>query len=110
MAATSSRWRATCTKAWAGEGRANGGEGLALMTEFCANAISSHGDGSETLAATPMVLRRNAHISFFNNRRGHCLHGAGAKQMAVSFRAVDYVTRPGLRREWRGSTGACPSL
>jgi alkaline phosphatase D len=81
--------------AWAGEVRANGGQGPALMTEFCASSISSNGDGSEALAATPTVLRRNPHISFFNNRRGYCLHEAGPKQMAVSFRAVDYVTRPG---------------
>ena len=81
--------------AWAGEVRASGGQGPALMTEFCASSISSNGDGSEALAATPTVLRRNPHISFFNNRRGYCLHEAGPKQMAVSFRAVDYVTRPG---------------
>ena len=80
--------------AWAGEVRANGGEGPALMTEFCASSISSGGDGSETLAATPTVLRRNPHICFFNNRRGYCLHEVRPERMAVSFRAVDSVTRP----------------
>jgi alkaline phosphatase D len=81
--------------AWAGEVRANGGEGPALMTEFCATSISSNGDGTEALPATPTVLRRNPHLTFFNNRRGYCLHEAGPERMEVTFRAVDYVSRPG---------------
>lgn len=80
--------------AWAGVVR-EGGEGPALMTEFCASSMSSNGDGSEAVGATPTVLRRNPHIAFFNNRRGYCLHKADAARMEVSFRAVDYVSRAG---------------
>jgi alkaline phosphatase D len=80
--------------AWAGEVRRNGGDGPALMTEFCATSISSNGDGSEQQAATPTVMRRNPHIRYFNNRRGYTLHEATPERMQVAFRAVDFVTRP----------------
>jgi alkaline phosphatase D len=81
--------------AWAGEVRRNGGEGPAIMSEFCATSISSNGDGSEQQAATPTVMRRNPHIRYFNNRRGYSLHEATPERMQVTFRAVDFVTRPG---------------
>ena len=89
--------------AWAGELRLEEGNGAAAAaTEFTATSISSGGDGSETLANTPEVLRRNPHIRFFNNRRGYCLHEATPDRMEVTFRAVSYVTRPGAPREDRG--------
>lgn len=69
-------------------------DGAALMTEFCATAISSSGDGSEELGTTPAILRRNPRIAYFNNRRGYCLHEATPGRLEVAFRAVDYVTRP----------------
>jgi alkaline phosphatase D len=82
-------------QAWAGEVRRHGGEGPAIMAEFCATSISSNGDGSEQLAATPTVLRRNPHIRYFNSRRGYSLHEATPERMQVTFRAVDFVSRPG---------------
>lgn len=89
--------------AWAGTVHADGAEpqGPGLMTEFCATSIASGGDGSEQVAATPTVLRRNPHIAFFNNRRGYCLHEASEGRMEVSFRALPFVSRPGAPVEDR---------
>lgn len=67
-----------------------------VATEFVATSISSNGDGSEVLASTETVLRRNPHIAFFNNRRGYTLHEATAQRMEASFKGLDAVTRPGM--------------
>ncbi|WP_372624542.1 alkaline phosphatase D family protein [Falsiroseomonas sp.] len=82
--------------AWAGTVHADAAEprGPGLMTEFCATSISSGGDGSEQVAATPTVLRRNPHIAFFNNRRGYCVHEATPERMEVTFRVLPFVSRP----------------
>ena len=74
----------------------------AVATEFTGTSITSEGDGSEVQASTAEVMRRNPHIAFFNNRRGYTLHEATAARMAVTFRAVPYVTRPDAPREDRG--------
>jgi alkaline phosphatase D len=87
--------------AWAGELRLDP-EGPALATEFVGSSITSSGDGSEVLPATPEMLARNPHIAFFNNRRGYCLHEASPARLETTFRAVPYVTRPGAPREDRG--------
>ena len=73
-----------------------------VASEFVASSITSEGDGSETVASTAEVLRRNPHIAHFNNRRGYCLHEATPARMEVAFRAVPYVTRPDAPREDRG--------
>jgi alkaline phosphatase D len=80
--------------AWAGT--LHDAAGTALATEFVATSISSGGDGSEVLRATPTVLRRNPHIGFFNNRRGYALHEVTPARMQVGFRAVDSVSRSGV--------------
>jgi alkaline phosphatase D len=87
--------------AWAGELRLDP-EGPVLATEFVGSSITSTGDGSEVLPATPEMLARNPHIAFFNNRRGYCLHEASPARLETTFRAVPYVTRPGAPREDRG--------
>ncbi|MBK1659903.1 alkaline phosphatase D family protein [Paracraurococcus ruber] len=74
----------------------------AVATEFVASSITSEGDGSETVASTAEVLRRNPHIAFFNNRRGYTLHDVTAGRMEVTFRAVPFVSRPDAAREDRG--------
>ncbi|WP_431270429.1 alkaline phosphatase D family protein [Dankookia sp. P2] len=74
----------------------------AVATEFTGTSITSEGDGSEVLASTPEVLRRNPHIAHFHNRRGYTLHEATPARMEVTFRAVPYVMRPDAPREDRG--------
>jgi alkaline phosphatase D len=76
--------------------------GPAIATEFGATSITSGGDGSETVASTADLLRRNPHIRFFNNRRGYTLHEATPARMLVTQRAVPFVTKPGAPREDRG--------
>jgi alkaline phosphatase D len=73
-----------------------------LGHEFCATSISSNGDGSEVVAGTETMRRRNPHIAFYNNRRGYCLHEADQQRMQVTFRALPFVSRPGAPREDRG--------
>ena len=73
-----------------------------VATEFAATSITSLGDGSETLASTPELLRRNPHIHFHSNRRGYSLHDATPERMSVTQRVVPYVSRPGAPREDRG--------
>ena len=91
-------------QAWAGNLRVDplDERSPVVASEFVASSITSEGDGSETVASTPEVLRRNPHIAHFNNRRGYCLHEATAGRMEVVFRAVPYVTRPDAPREDRG--------
>uniref|UniRef100_UPI0019D62481 alkaline phosphatase D family protein n=1 Tax=Dankookia rubra TaxID=1442381 RepID=UPI0019D62481 len=73
-----------------------------VATEFTGTSITSEGDGSEVLAGTAEVLRRNPHIAHFNSRRGYTLHEATAARLEVTFRAVRFVTRPDAPREDRG--------
>ncbi|ONG54981.1 hypothetical protein BKE38_09630 [Pseudoroseomonas deserti] len=75
----------------------------AVGVEFTATSISSGGDGSEQVAATPRILARNPHLAFFNNRRGYTLHEATDATLTARFRAVSEVTRPGAACEDRGS-------
>ncbi len=71
-------------------------------TEFVSTSISSGGDGGETRAGVEEVMRRGPHLRFFNNRRGYCLHEAGPQRLAVTYRALPFVTRPDAPREDRG--------
>lgn len=87
--------------AWAGEVPLAEG-GPALAAEFVATSITSGGDGSEAVPATPGILARNPNIRMFNNRRGYCLHEATAGRLETTFRAVPFVTRPDAPREDRG--------
>lgn len=84
-------------QAWAGTLRADFADERSPVVghEFIATSIASNGDGSEVLAQTEQVLRRNPHIAWFNNRRGYNLHEASAERMEVTFRGLDFVTRPG---------------
>jgi alkaline phosphatase D len=90
--------------AWAGTVHLDPGniDSPAIASEFVATSISSDGDGSETLPSTARVLARNPHIAFFNNRRGYTLHEATDKAMTATYRAVDYVSRPGAPRVDKG--------
>jgi len=67
-----------------------------IAPEFVGTSITSGGDGSEVQPSTAAILVRNPHIRFFNNRRGYCLHKVGPARLETTFRAVPYVTRPGL--------------
>lgn len=87
--------------AWAGELRLNG-EGPVVATEFVATSITSGGDGTEQRPGTPALLARNPQFRFFNDRRGYTLHEATPERMAVTYRAVPFVSRPDAPREDRG--------
>jgi alkaline phosphatase D len=84
-------------QAWAGTLRTDFADERSPVVghEFIATSITSNGDGSEVLEATERVLSRNPHIKWFNNRRGYCLHDATPAGMAVTYRGLDYVSRPG---------------
>jgi len=92
-------------QAWAGTVHltAEDPDSQAVASEFIATSIASNGDGSETLPATGRMLERNPHIAFFNNRRGYCLHAATEQRLLATFRAVDYVARPGAPRSDKGA-------
>lgn len=67
----------------------------AVAAEFVATSITSAGDGEERRADIVAILPGNPHLQFYNYRRGYCLHEATPQRMAVTYRALDFVTRPG---------------
>ncbi|MGW6449716.1 alkaline phosphatase D family protein [Lentzea sp. NPDC055074] len=66
-----------------------------LATELVTTSITAGGDGSEEYAETPLWLRENPHVKYFNNRRGYTLSRFTPDELRTDFRGVDYVTRPG---------------
>ncbi len=66
-----------------------------LGTEFVGISITSDGDGSPSAAYGETVLRRNAHIGYFNNQRGYVRCDLDRRRWRSDFRVVPYVRRPG---------------
>ncbi|MDX3657111.1 alkaline phosphatase D family protein [Streptomyces sp. ID05-26A] len=66
-----------------------------LATELVTTSITAGGDGSEEYAETPLWLRENPHVKYFNNRRGYTLTRFTPDELRTDFRGLDYVTRPG---------------
>jgi len=66
-----------------------------LATELVTTSITAGGDGSEEYAETPLWLRENPHVKYFNNRRGYTLSRFTPDELRTDFRGLDYVTRPG---------------
>jgi alkaline phosphatase D len=67
----------------------------AVAAEFVGTSITSAGDGAEQRPGIAPTLARNPHIAFHNHRRGYTLHEATPARQTATFRAVDYVSRPG---------------
>lgn len=82
--------------AWAGEVKVRHDDAATptVAVEHVATSITSGGDGTETLPATPGVLRDNPHIRFFDNRRGYTRHIVTRDAWRADYRVVDRVTRP----------------
>ncbi|MGW6931264.1 alkaline phosphatase D family protein [Lentzea sp. NPDC054927] len=66
-----------------------------LATELVTTSITAGGDGSEEYAETPLWLRENPHVKYFNNRRGYTLTRFTPDELRTDFRGLDYVTKPG---------------
>ncbi|WP_189160337.1 alkaline phosphatase D family protein [Lentzea pudingi] len=66
-----------------------------LATELVTTSITAGGDGSEEYAETPLWLRENPHVKYFNNRRGYTLTRFTPDELRTDFRGLDYVTTPG---------------
>ncbi|MFI6099003.1 alkaline phosphatase D family protein [Lentzea sp. NPDC051213] len=74
-----------------------------LATELVTTSITAGGDGSEEYAETPLWLRENPHVKYFNNRRGYTLTRFTPDELRTDFRGLDYVTRPGSPVRTKGS-------
>jgi len=66
-----------------------------LATELVTTSITAGGDGSEEYAETPLWLRENPHVKYFNNRRGYTLTRFTPDELRTDFRGLDYVRQPG---------------
>jgi alkaline phosphatase D len=66
-----------------------------LATELVTTSITAGGDGSEEYAETPLWLRENPHVKYFNNRRGYTVSRFTPDELRTDFRGLDHVTRPG---------------
>ncbi|MEU3650496.1 alkaline phosphatase D family protein [Lentzea sp. NPDC034063] len=74
-----------------------------LATELVTTSITAGGDGSEEYAETPLWLRENPHVKYFNNRRGYTVSRFTPDELRTDFRGLDYVTRPGSPVRTKGS-------
>ncbi|SEQ78286.1 alkaline phosphatase D family protein [Lentzea albida] len=74
-----------------------------LATELVTTSITAGGDGSEEYAETPLWLRENPHVKYFNNRRGYTISRFTPDELRTDFRGLDYVTRPGSPVRTKGS-------
>jgi alkaline phosphatase D len=79
-----------------------GAEAPAVATEFVATSIASGGDGAELPGNAATMRAANPHLAFLHARRGYTLHEMTAERMAVAFRALDHVSRPGAPRRDAG--------
>lgn len=61
-------------------------------TEFVGTSVSSSGDGSDARPETPVVLRENPHIKFYNNQRGYVLCELTPNRWRTAYRVVERVT------------------
>ncbi|RAS68787.1 alkaline phosphatase D [Lentzea atacamensis] len=66
-----------------------------LATELVTTSITAGGDGSEEYEETPLWLKENPHVKYFNNRRGYTLTRFTPDELRTDFRGLDHVTRPG---------------
>jgi alkaline phosphatase D len=66
-----------------------------LATELVTTSITAGGDGSEEYAETPLWLKENPHVKYFNNRRGYTVSRFTPDELRTDFRGLDYVRQPG---------------
>ncbi|MFE9395000.1 alkaline phosphatase D family protein [Streptomyces flavidovirens] len=64
-------------------------------TEFVTTSISSGKDGAERPANYDRLMRGNAHLKFYNGRRGYTTVTLGEDAARADFRTVSAVTTPG---------------
>ncbi|MGD7706139.1 alkaline phosphatase D family protein [Microlunatus sp. Y2014] len=66
-----------------------------LGAELVTTAISSGGDGSDTIRGGPEVLAENPHVRYIANRRGYVSTTISRTEATARFRTVSAVTTPG---------------
>lgn len=71
-------------------------------TEFVTTSISSNGDGRDMTKKGRRMLEANAHLKYYNKRRGYMRCEVTPGNWRSDFRIVDYVSRRGAEI----STGA----
>ena len=72
-------------------------------TEFVATSISSNGDGKDITKKGRRMLEANAHLKFYNKKRGYMRCEVTPGRWRTDFRTVDYVTRRGAEISTKAS-------
>ncbi|MFD5035247.1 alkaline phosphatase D family protein [Streptomyces sp. NPDC058405] len=73
----------------------NDPESRTLGTEIVATSIASGKDGADKPADWATLMAANAHMKFYNGRRGYVTVALGGAQARADFRTVSAVTTPG---------------
>ncbi len=79
---------------FAGELRHGGQAGPSVAVEFVATSISSGGDGHDQRPGTDVILRKNPHVQFMNDRRGYIVCDVTPQTWTTHYRVLDKVTTP----------------
>jgi alkaline phosphatase D len=66
-----------------------------LGTEIVATSVASGKDGADRPANYDRLMQANAHLKFFNGRRGYVTVALTEDSARADFRTVPYVTTPG---------------
>ncbi|WP_309051535.1 alkaline phosphatase D family protein [Streptomyces sp.] len=66
-----------------------------LGTEIVATSVASGKDGADRPANHDRLMQANAHLKFFNGRRGYVTVALTEDSARADFRTVPYVTTPG---------------
>lgn len=62
--------------------------------EFVGTSISSGGDGQQLTGPGRIILANNAHMKFFDGRRGYVRFTVSPDRLVADYRVVPVVTRP----------------
>ncbi len=66
-----------------------------VATEFACTSLTSGGDGQPMTSWGEAALRHNAHVDFYDSRRGYVRCSVRPDRMEARYRMVPFVQRPG---------------